>query len=268
MIVLSGILYNTVFFYAALSLYLLSTAFFTAYLVKKNNDLFILFKRWLTVAAMAGAFFFLTRYIEAGHLALVTLFEITFFYAWVTSILYIICIKRDMSPFIQAAALSGICAILIWNVFMDRGVYALNPMLDSFWLGIHVPAAILGYGAFLLSFAVSLHYVYAEKKKKRYLNKLIGFNTGLIAGGAALLAICIITGAIWAKSAWGSFWSWDPKETWALITFVIYAAGLAAGALFKLKPRYQAYFSITGFMAMLFTFFGVGLILSSHHAYN
>ncbi|MEE8360154.1 MAG: cytochrome c biogenesis protein CcsA, partial [Candidatus Omnitrophota bacterium] len=242
-------------------------SFFIAYLIKRSNEAFGLFKRWLTVAAISGAFFFLTRYREAGHLALVTLFEITFFYAWVISIFYVVFIKRDISLFIQSVTLSFICAILIWNAFMDRTTHTLNPLLDSFWLGIHVPAAILGYGAFLLSFVVSMYYVYAERKE-RPLGRLASLNTGLIMGGVMLLTACIITGAIWAKSAWGRFWSWDPKETWALVTFVIYASGVAVREVFKLNPRCQAYFSILGFMAMLFTFFGVGLFLTSHHAYQ
>lgn len=258
--------YSIVFFYVSLSLYFLSASLFTAYLIKKNPGFFSYFKQWLLIASISGGFFFLTRYREAGHLPLVTLFEITFFYAWMISVFYLIFVKKDMARFIQGLSLAIICAILVWGIFLDKGIYALNPLLNSFWLGIHVPSAILGYSAFALSFVVSLYYVFAEREKSS-LNRLAGFNAGLIAGGLVFLGICIATGSIWAKSAWGRFWSWDPKETWALITFVIYGSSVLARKVFRLNPRRQALFSVAGFLVMLFTFFGINLVSSSHHAY-
>lgn len=259
--------YNIIFFYISLILYLVSAIFFTTYLILKKENGFLYFKHWLLVACISGAFFFLIRYREAGYLPLVTLFEITFFYAWMISIFYKIFVKFEMARFIQGVTLLIIYAILIWNIFLDKSIYPLNPLLDSFWLGIHVPTAILSYSAFALSFTISLYYIYTERKK-RPLRRFASLNSGLIMGGTMLLAVCIITGAIWAKSAWGKFWSWDPKETWALITFIIYASAVAAKKVLKLNLRGQAYFSIFGFSAVLFTFFGVGLFLTSHHSYK
>lgn len=259
--------YSIIFFYITLGIYFLSAVLFALYLVNRSVETFATFKKWLALAAVSGIFSLLTRYSEAGHLALVTLFEITFFYAWVISLFYLVFVKKNMPPFIQATPLLITCAILVWNIFMDKAIYTLNPLLDSFWLGIHVPTAILGYSAFLLSFAVSLYYLYAQKKKMP-LDRLAGFNSGLTIAGVTLLAVCIITGGIWAKSAWGRFWSWDPKETWALITLLIYASAVVARKVLKLNPKWQAALSIAGFMAMVFTFFGVGLFLNSHHAYN
>lgn len=274
--------YNTVFFYVTLTLYFFSASLFTAYLIMRRNYLFSYFKQWLLIASISGAFFFLIRYRESGYLPLVTLFEITFFYAWITTIVYIIFVKKEMARFIQGVTLLIIYALLIWNIFMDKGIYPLNPLLNSFWLGIHVPTAILSYSAFTLSFAISLYYVYAEwrdrsldpslkRNGKVYplgLNRLESFNAWFIRGGVVLLGLCIITGAIWAKSAWGAFWSWDPKETWALITFMIYGSVITMREVLKLSSRWQAYFSILGFIVVLLTFFGVNLFFSSHHAYK
>lgn len=259
--------YNILFFYITVALYFISGFLFIAFLIKRKNDLFSYYRQWFLIAAVSGAFFFVTRYREAGYLPLVTLFEITFFYGWMISIFYVIFVKREMARFVQVAILSLCYIFFVWDIFIDKTIYPLNPLLNSFWLGIHVPMAILGYSAFAVSFAISIYYVYAERRGKS-LSRLASLNSGLITGGVTFLGICIITGAIWARSAWGKFWSWDPKETWALITLLIYGSAIATRKFFKLSSRWQAVISIFGFVAMLLTFFGVNLFFKSHHSYS
>ena len=259
--------YNIIFFYITTFFYLVSGYFFVIYLVKRKGEFSSYAKQWLLVGTISGTFFLLTRYREAGHLPLVTLFEITFFYAWMISIFCIIFVKRDVVRFIQGVALSIIYAILFWDLFLDKSIHPLNPLLKSFWLGIHVPAAILSYSAFALTFAISLYYICAERKGQS-LSSLDALNLRLTIVGVMLLGVCIITGAVWAKSAWGRFWSWDPKETSALITFMIYGCVISIRKVLRLSPRWGASLSILGFMAVLFTFFGVGLFSASHHAYR
>lgn len=208
----------------------------------------------------------MARYKESSYLPFISLFEITFLYAWMMGLLYIILMRIGLAKFIQGIFLFIIYGILIWDFFLDKSIGALNPALKSFWLAIHVPSAILGYGAFALSFAVSLYYILVYKKN-RPLSHLEIFNSRLIISGTILLGICIITGGIWAKSAWGKFWSWDPKEIWALITFMVYTAAIVIRKVFKVGSRWQAFISIAGFLAMLFTFFGINLFFASHHAY-
>jgi ABC-type transport system involved in cytochrome c biogenesis permease subunit len=234
--------------------------------MKEDHAQFVYFKQWLSVAAISGSFVLLARYKEAGHLPLVTLFEITFFYAWMINILYLLFIKKEMARPIQVTVLAIMYNILIWDIFLDKTIYPLNPLLKSYWLGIHVPVAILSYGAFALSFAISIYCIYAIKKGLP-IKRIASFNSGLIIGGLFLLGICIVTGAVWAKSAWGRFWSWDPKETWALITFIIYAGAASTGKVLRLGPKWQAILSVSGFAVMLFTFLGVGFFLTSHHGY-
>ena len=255
------------FFYICLLLYLLSAYFFAAYIIKRRRKFFSYFKQWLFVASLSGTFFLLIRYRETSYLPLVSLFEITFFYAWIMSIFYLIFVKKNMARFIQGLALFIIYAILIWDFFLDKSIGPLNPLLDSFWLGIHVPTAILSYSAFALSFTISLYYIYAERGG-RPLSHLDALSQGLIMAGVILLGVCIVTGAIWAKSAWGRFWSWDPKETWALITFMIYGCVVLIRKVLNWSLRRQAFLSMFGFIAVLFTFFGVSLIFNSHHAYR
>ena len=220
----------------------------------------------MIVAVISGAFSMVLRYRETGHLPMVNLYEITFFYAWTISALYALFIKADTGKITGGVILSILLIIASWDIFLDKSANEINPLLDSFWLGIHVPAAMISYGAFALSFAVSVFYLLSAGRMA-VSEKLLSFNSKLIAAGAALLAVCIITGAVWAKDAWGQYWSWDPKETWALITLIIYTANIAAVRGLKLGPKWQAALSVLGFCVMLFTFFGVSLLMAGSHAY-
>lgn len=260
-------LYSVAFFYFCALFLLIGAVLYAVYAWKKEAAFFGYCKQWLVVGLAAGLFSFFMRFRELSHLPMVTLFEITFFYALLLSAAYILFIREDMPKFVQGSALFIFEGIILLDIFLDKKIYPLNPLLNSFWLGIHVPAVMLGYSAFALSFAISLYYVIAHSRGKQ-VSHLDGLNSGLILSGAILLGLGILTGAVWARSAWGRFWSWDAKETWALITFIIYACASVFPKVFGLKARGQAIISVGGFCAMLFTFFGVSLLLASHHAYR
>lgn len=264
---MSSIPYSEMFFFGTLFFYAVATVLFIVYACKNQPAWFGYFKQWLAVAVLAGGLGLIVRFRESGHLPLVTLFEITYFYAWMMSALYLFLVRIEVPRLVQGIALAIFDLILVWNLFMDRAIYPLNPMLNSFWLWIHVPAAMLGYSAFALSFAASIYYLVAEGMKWPR-EQIVKFNSFLTMAGFRLLGACIVTGAIWAQSAWGRFWSWDPKETWALVTFLIYGSAVLAGKVFKLNPKWQAVLSIVGFIAMLITFFGVAFFLHSHHSYQ
>jgi ABC-type transport system involved in cytochrome c biogenesis permease subunit len=259
--------YNTIFYYISIFFYAVSSLLFIVYAIKKEDHFFDLTKQWFGIAAVSGLFSIILRYRESGHLPMVTLFEITFIFAWTTSVIYFFLAKEKTPFFVKIAALSLIDILLLWNVFMDKAIYPLNPLLDSFWLGIHVPAAMLSYGSFVLSFVLSLYVLLAIKTGWKTWSLPV-VNAQLIRVGVFLLGFCIITGAIWAKSAWGNYWSWDPKETWALITFLIYGGSIVVNKVFHMDHKWQASISVVGFGAMVFTFYGVSLLLVGHHAYQ
>jgi len=261
------ILYSEFFFYAALFFYGAANYYFVRWVCKADTAFFGYFRQWMAVAVLAGVFGLITRFRESGHLPFVTLFEITYLYAWMTGLLLLIFVRAETPRLVQGVVLAMIDAILIWNICMDRNIYPLNPMLESYWLAIHVPAAIVGYSAFAISFGASIYYLWAARKKSA-LDAVVRFIGHLTLGGCGLLGICIVTGAVWAKSAWGQYWSWDPKETWALVTFLIYGIAVVIQQIFKLNPRWQAILSVSGFTAMLMTFFGVAFFFHSHHTYR
>ena len=154
----------------------------------------------------------------------------------------------------------------------------LLPALQSNWRVSHVMTAIISYSAFGLAFGIGVYYLIViprkvavkdlpEAKRERAvsLEKMM-FNSVVV--GFIFLTLLIITGAVWAEGAWGSWWTWDPKETWALITWFIYAIYLHL----RLKPAWRGrkgcYLSIIGFAAVLFTLLGVSYVFGGLHSYG
>ncbi|MFP4475797.1 MAG: c-type cytochrome biogenesis protein CcsB [Desulfatibacillaceae bacterium] len=173
------------------------------------------------------------------------------------------------------AFLSLAYASLSSNV--DDTIAPLIPALQSNWLTAHVITCFLGYAAFAVAFGISLLYLVKASgrdggegrvrsllPKARILDELSYQN---IMFGFLFLSVGIITGAVWANSAWGRYWSWDPKETWSLITWLIYATLIHFRLMRGWAGRRTAVLSIVGFAAILFTWFGVNYLLSGLHSY-
>ncbi|PLY11646.1 MAG: c-type cytochrome biogenesis protein CcsB [Desulfuromonas sp.] len=158
----------------------------------------------------------------------------------------------------------------------------LVPALQSNWLTYHVITCFIGYGAFAVACGVSVMYLIKARQEERAEEGAVGGLLGLfpsikvlddinykaILVGFPLLTLGIITGAAWANYAWGTYWSWDPKETWSLIVWFIYAAFLHARFTRGWVGKRAAWLSIFGFAATLFCYLGVNLLLSGLHSYG
>lgn len=161
---------------------------------------------------------------------------------------------------IAAAALAS--ALLFGGAaLLDRTVRPLMPALRSNWLIIHVLSSMAAYAAFALA-AAAAGWALAKGRSGDFDDFLLR----LMKTGFAFLTLGIITGSVWANTAWGAWWSWDPKETWSLITWLAYAAALH---LKKTGVRGGRFCVITlaCFGAVLFTYFGVNFLLSGMHSY-
>jgi cytochrome c-type biogenesis protein CcsB len=154
----------------------------------------------------------------------------------------------------------------------------LQPALQSYWLVIHVVAAVTSAGTFTVGAAISALYLFKERAERRAVVR--GFTQRLPAAATLdrlayrvhafvfpLWTFAVIAGAIWAESAWGRYWGWDPKETWAFITWVVYAAYLHARATAGWKGRRAAAIALTGFGCFLFNYFVINLVITGLHSY-
>jgi cytochrome c-type biogenesis protein CcsB len=141
-----------------------------------------------------------------------------------------------------------------------------------------VVTCFLGYAAFAVSCGISILYLLKKTQSDNphpkgvlgllpAARQLDQFNYQMIVFGFLWLSLGIITGSIWANSAWGTYWSWDPKETWSLITWLVYAALLHARSMQGWRGPRVAWLSVTGFACVLFTYFGVNFLLSGLHSY-
>lgn len=214
-----------------------------------------------------------------GYIPLSNMYESLVFFSWTIVLVYVILEfkygQRIIGVFVTPFAF---LAIALTSVIpgVDAKITPLIPALQSNWLAIHVITCFLGYASFAVSFGISILYLIQDKKRPgnneatKWLPStsiLDEINYRSIVIGFPMLSLGIITGAAWANYAWGSYWSWDPKETWSLITWFVYAAFLHARFTRDWRGKKTAILSIVGFSAVLFTYFGVNYLISGLHSY-
>jgi len=263
----------------ALLFYLASMVGYLLFLGHQKNILLTI-ARWLLAGGFAlHSVFLVVRGVMAGHHPISNLFEALNFFAWAIVLSHIILQVRFRVRVLGALILPVVVAFMLFAYVQDKSISPLIPALQSNWLGIHTTLAFLGNAFFVIAFAGSVLYLVQERQLKSKhpgslfhrlpsLDVLDRLHYRSLTIGFPLMTFGIITGAIWGASAWGSYWSWDPKETWSLITWFIYAALVHARLTIGWRGRKAAYLSILGFAAILFTFLGVNLILGGLHSYN
>ena len=217
----------------------------------------------------------IVRGVGAGRLPLTNQYEFATSFAWGLCLVSLIFVYRYKFHVLGAFAAPVIFLIIGYAAMQSRDVHELMPALRSNWLGFHVSSAIIGYGGFGVSFVLGIIFLMREyMKDQSFLDRhvpsrekldLIAYRS--VSLGLLFLTFCILTGAIWAERAWGSYWSWDPKETWSLITWIIYAAYLHLRINRGWKGKAAAVFAVIGFIAVLFTYIGVNTFLPGIHSY-
>ncbi len=176
---------------------------------------------------------------------------------------------RDLSAFVVFGATILCLALLAVSSspIAPSGIQPPIPALQSYWLVLHVTFSFIGEAFFVVSFVAAIAYlVAADENRKQALDRLVATAIGI--GYPIFTAGALAFGAIWAQTAWGAWWSWDPKETWALITWLLYTAYLHTRLVRRLRGRLSAILAIVGFVATVFTFFGVNFLLSGLHSYG
>jgi len=166
-----------------------------------------------------------------------------------------------------ATALLAALTLAYASTYHDHAIKPLMPALRSNWLTFHVLTVFLGYGGFGVAFASSAGYLITANRRTELADAFDTATAKTISFGFLFLTIGIIAGAVWANSAWGTYWSWDPKETWSLITWFIYAVFLHCRFMRGWKGKRAAWISVLGFASVIFTYLGVNYLLSGLHSY-
>ena len=169
-----------------------------------------------------------------------------------------------------AAALISGTGILFLDVSgVSSKTVLFVPALQSYWLIAHVLLSFIGYAFFGIAALIGGYILVKGDKLRRGCHGLVGAIKSFLIKGMFLFTIGgLLFGAVWAQSAWGRFWSWDPKETWAFITWCVYLVFLHAVQRYRLSPKAVALFAVMSFFVVIFTFLGINLLFSGLHSYG
>ena len=278
---------SSLFFGLAMLGYILASALYIGGLVFRAARL----NRWGSRLALGGVALHvaatLWRWLEshqagAGHAPLTNMYESLVFFALCIAAIHLFLERRyrmdSLGAFVMPLAALAM-AYASFSARIDDGIKPLIPALQSNWLVSHVVTCFIGYAGFAAAAALGAMYLL---KRPRAGSAAAGSDGALLPDQAALddlihktiifgfiwLSAGIITGAVWAGEAWGTYWSWDPKETWSIITWFFYAFLLHARFTKGWNGRRIAWLAIAGFAAVLFTYFGVNFFLSGLHSYG
>ncbi len=220
--------------------------------------------------------------LGAGHAPLTNMYESLVFFAWCTTIFYLVLEYRFKTRVMGAFVMPCAAVAMAYASFSDRiddQISPLIPALQSNWLIAHVVTCFIGYAAFAVAGGLGLMYLLKQSASDKTstssltaslpdLKVIDDLTHKTIVFGFMWLSAGIITGAVWANEAWGTYWSWDPKETWSIITWFLYASTLHARFTRGWRGRRIAWMAIFGFFAVFFTYFGVNFFLSGLHSYG
>ncbi len=220
----------------------------------------------------------LWRLAATGQMPVTNMHEAASFFAWALVILFFYIEFRYRVGLLGSFVMPVVFMLMLSASVLPRQLKPLNPLLQSYWLWIHTTLAFVGDAAFAMAAGIGLMYVLQERfVKKKHLGSLFHrlpslkvldeINYKLVSIGFPFLSLAIITGSLWSQSAFGTFWQWDPKEVWSLITWFIYVFVLHARLRQGWRGRKAAYLSIIGFLVVLFTFFGVSLLMKGYHSF-
>ncbi len=269
--------------------YLLSSALYVGLLLFRGRGIVgriatgITLLFFLVQTAGIGLRWYESYQLGIGHAPLTNMYESLVFFAWTITIFYLVMEYKFKTQVIGAFAMPFACIAMAYASLakgINQQITPLIPALQSNWLIAHVVTCFIGYGAFALAGGLGLMYLLKDSGRAGTaqpvdstsalpdLAVIDDITHKTIVFGFLWLTAGIITGAIWANEAWGTYWSWDPKETWSLITWFLYASTLHARFTRGWQGRRIAWLAMLGFISVFFTYFGVNYLLSGLHSYG
>lgn len=265
-------------FLGAFFTYFLASCLYISHLIFGNRQLGKI-ASWVTVLGLGiNTLALAARTIAAGRLPFASMYEFGMAFVWGIVLLYLFLETRYKNRTAGTFVMPVVFILTGIFVLFQQAAHPLMPALKSNWLMAHVLTAIIAYSALAVSFALALMYLWksslSESNEVNNLNTIVPslealdvLVNRLITLAVPFLTLLIITGAVWAEYAWGSYWRWDPKETWSLITWIIYAIYLHGRTILGWKGKKAMIWAVSGFVAVLVTFIGVNTLLPGLHSY-
>ncbi len=264
--------------------YLLSSVLYLAIFIFRARQLGLVASAITVVGFLVQTSGIILRWVESykmgiGHAPLSNMYESLVFFSWAIIIFYLFLELKFKNRIIGAFATPFAFVAMAYASFasgISSEITPLVPALQSNWLIAHVITCFIGYAAFSVACGLGIMYLLKSGRPKTGqgvidtlpdLKVIDDITHKTIIFGFLWLSAGIITGAIWANSAWGTYWSWDPKETWSLITWFVYASSLHARFVRGWAGKRIAWLAIIGFLSVIFTYFGVNFLLSGLHSY-
>ena len=211
------------------------------------------------------------RGIAAGHIPLANQFEFASGFAWAAVVIGFVLYRRLLQEWPMTAAMPVAFLMLSYAAFQPMEIKELMPALRSAWFALHIGSAIFSYASFAIAGGLGVSYLLQLHNGKNEADERLTQTDymiyRLISLGFLLLTVVIFSGAIWAEQAWSAWWSWDPKETWALITWIFYAIVLHQRMRKGWRGKRIAWMAVIAVILVLFTFAGVNLLLPGLHSY-
>ena len=264
-------------FYAAMGLIMLIVLIIMVIRGTGSLSLFIKVLKWfLFTGFLFHTFGLALRWYIAGHSPMSNGYESMLFISWVTLLAGFIFSRKSVFALSATAVLAGMTLMVAHLSFMDPEITNLVPVLKSYWLTLHVSVitgsyGFLGLGAILGLITMILLVLSDSRNRERIastIDELTVINYKTLTLGLYFLTIGTFLGAIWANESWGRYWGWDPKETWSLITIVIYSLVIHSRLIPGMKDIYTFnLLSLFAFSSVLMTYFGVNYYLSGLHSY-
>jgi cytochrome c-type biogenesis protein CcsB len=269
---------NLTFFHAAIVAYLAAATAYILYFFKPEQKKIATASLGITIAGFALHFaYFAFRWMESGRVPIASFFEAINALGMGIIMVFLVMEVRYKVPALGSFMLPLVLLLMLPAALMSGGIEGLNPILKSGWLGIHTSLAVLGDAAFAFAFIVSVMYLIQEHQLKRKhlgvifhrlppLDVMDTISYRALAIGWPLFTFGMLTGSIWAESAWGTYWSWQPKEMSSLIVWIIYLALLHLRTI-GWRGRKMAWLSIAGFLFVLVSFFVVSRVGIGKHTF-
>ncbi len=256
--------------------YMTSAVLYLGYFVMQKRLMHTAAYTALTAGFAAHTALIFYQYLHYGQMPVQNLHQTLSFAAWALAGVYLLLKYRFRLKILGAFTAPLAAVIMTVVLFIPEVPKEPEPVLNSIWLVMHVSVIFIGEAALALACGTGVLYLLQERaiktKNPRFffrrlpsLEFLDGTGYAFIITGFTMLTIGLITGFIYAEKAWGRFWSWDPKEIWSVITWLIYAALLHERLVAGWRGRRAAFMAIIGFGALVFTFLGVNFLLEGHH---